>query len=738
MKKLLKLLGALLALVVIVVLAAIVIVPMVIDGDDIKAKLSDVVKSRTGRELTIPGEVNVSVFPWLGVKLGRIEFGNAPGFSAPLFAASDKVDVQVKLMPLLKREVEMSTVTVHGLSLNLERDAKGKANWEDLAGPSTSSTSSGSASGEQSSSGAQSPVAALAIGGLEIKNATVSYADALSGQALKVAALDFTTGQLRPGQPVDVALGFDLNSSQPPMRGRVSAKANVDARLAQSSFHVRGLDVTADLKGETLPGGAAKATMAADLTYDGAQHAVKVTQLVLSALDLKASGALTATGLDAVPSVVGELDVAPFDLRQLMQALGVGPIATADDGVLRKAALTAKLGGGAEQVKLEPLTVTLDDSTLSGQLAVSNFSAPAVRFDLGLDQINLDRYLPPASAPAASTATSGTAGGTSAGVTTPGTGASGGAVALPMETLRALDVVGTVKAGAITVSGLSLRELSAKIDARKGVIKLSPIAAQLYQGSYAGNVVLDARQSTPSLALNESVSNVAIAPLLKDLNGDDRLSGTANLKANLTASGVSEAAIKKTLNGDISFQFLDGALKGVNIGKMIREAKASLSGGSASVTDEANKTDFAEISGTAKVTNGVINNQDLSAKSPLLRVTGKGTASLPAELIDYKATATVVATSKGQGGKELQDLAGVPIPVHVTGSFAEPKYALDVAALGEELAKTKAKELVDKQKERVKEKVEKKLGDAIGDKAGKLLGGDKEGGGGLLKNLLGQ
>ncbi len=101
-----------------------------------------------------------------------------------------------------------------------------------------------------------------------------------------------------------------------------------------------------------------------------------------------------------------------------------------------------------------------------------------------------------------------------------------------------------------------------------------------------------------------------------------------------------------------------------------------------------------EIKGTAKIKNGLINNPDLSAKSPLLRLTGKGTASLPAETIDYRATATVVASTRGQGGKDLQDLAGVPIPVRITGTFQNPKYGLDTAALGKALATSKVKSLV--------------------------------------------
>jgi AsmA protein len=562
-------------------------------------------------------------------------------------------------------------------------------------------------------------VAALAIGGLDVSGATVSYSDAAAGQAFSVKDLAFKTGALSPGQPVDVELGFDLESASPPLSGRVSTNARVNADAALGRVQAEGIVVKADLKGDSLPGGAATLTLAADVSYDGGKHTAQISNLALSALDLSANGGLSMSGLDAEPALQGELRVSPFNLRQILKALAGVEVDTADPGVLGRMALKTGISGTASTVSLEPLELTLDDSTLSGKASVANFAAPAVRFALALDGIDLDRYLPPGQEPAAAS---------------PGA-ASTKAAELPLQTLRGLDVVGSLTAGRLGVAGLSLVDVSAKLDARKGVIKLSPVSARLYDGGYAGNIVLDATGKTPKLSLDESLSKVQIGPLLKDLQGDDPISGTANVKARLGAVGTDPQRILSTLNGQLSFTFLDGALKGVNIAKMIRDAKATLTGRKVAGGSEPNRTDFAEITGTAKVTDGVVNNPDLEAKSPLLRIGGKGTASLPAQSIDYRVTATLVATSKGQGGKELDDLTGIPIPVHITGTFSKPEYALDVQALGEALAKGKAKAIVEEQKAKVEQKVKEKVGESLGDKAGKLLGGDKAGGG-LLNNLL--
>ena len=720
MKKAFKVISVLVLVVVVLVVGAIVAIPMIVNGDDVKAELARQVKAQTGRDLEIPGQVDISVFPWLGARLGEVRFGNAAGFNAPLFAKTDEVELRVKLMPLLERKVEMDTVTVRGLELNLEKLADGRSNWEDLAKGKTAAESGDSAPSDGPGSG-DSPIAALAIGGLDISGATLRYSDAGSGESYTVKNFDFKTGTLSPGQAVDLKLGFDLESANPPLTGRVTTDANVAADASGSAVKVSGLSLVADMQGPSLPGGAAKATVAADIDYDGAKQSVSVRNLKVGALDLEASGAVTVSELNATPAVSGELAVAPFNPRALLKALGGSDIKTTDPNALTSVALKTGIAGSPSSLALKPLNVTLDDTTLSGEASVA--LPQALRFALKLDRIDLDRYVPP---------------GDGGAVATPGA-ASSKAAELPNETLRGLDIAGTFNAGEVKVSNLKLNDIAAKLDAKKGVIKLAPVSAKLYGGGYAGNVVLDATRDTPRLSLNESLTGVQLSPLLKDLQGEDPISGTANLKAKVTAVGIDADSIMRTLNGDASFTFLDGALKGVNIGKMIRDAKAKIRGGSPSAASEPNRTDFAEITGTANIKDGVVSNPDLAAKSPLLRLSGKGTASLPTQGLDYRAQATVVATSKGQGGKELDDLAGVPIPVHITGTFAEPKYALDLEALAQELAKTKAKELVETQKAKVKEKVEakikKKLGDGLGEKAGKLLGGDK-GGGGLLNNLL--
>jgi AsmA protein len=168
----------------------------------------------------------------------------------------------------------------------------------------------------------------------------------------------------------------------------------------------------------------------------------------------------------------------------------------------------------------------------------------------------------------------------------------------------------------------------------------------------------------------------------------------------------------QTLSGNGGFSFTDGALKGINIAGAIRKAKAALSGQKVADSEGPVQTDFSSLSGTFTAKNGLIDNQDLALKSPLLRVSGAGQASLPKETIDYSLKVAVVGSISGQGGEELAELKGLTIPVKIGGTFSNPKPTVDLANL-----------VKDKAKQELKAKAEEKLKEKLGDDVGALLGG---------------
>lgn len=698
MKGPLKWIAAVLGVVVLLVVSAAILLPILIDPNDHKPEIIAQVKERTGRDLRIDGDIALSVFPWIGVELGKVELSNATGFDNPVFASTDKVSIRVKLLPLFSKRLEMDTVTIHGLNLNLARDGGGRNNWDDLAkagqGQGESDTDSGGGASPPSGSKGSpdgSAAAALAIGGLDIDDANLTWHDATKNQSLEVRKLNLQTGAISAGEPVDLSLELDVQVGEPAISGHITARGRLDYDQDRQIARVDDLRIESKFSGETLPGGSARVALGADIIHDGAENSLVIEELELEAEDMKLTGQMRVANTHTVPEAEGSIRIAEFNPKKLHGVFSDVSIETRDPKALTRASLEATIGGNPNQLFVEPLTIRLDDSTISGEVSVPDIKTQALRFELALDAIDADRYMAP-EAEKSEGAAPGTTSAATAG--TPGTAATG-AAEIPKEALRKLDVIGQMNIGKLKASNLNLSDVNVRINAKDGLIRLNPVDAKLYDGTYAGNITVDARGKRLRTSVDENLAGVLAGPLLKDLQGQDRITGKANVNIAMKSVGETADEVKKSLNGSADFVFTDGAINGVNVARMIREAYARIKGAKLPPEEAEQKTDFSEVRGSVHVSNGIATNNDFTMSTPLLRVNGKGTANLPAETVDYRVQATVVKTLKGQGGEELDDLVGIPIPIHVTGRAADPKYALDTEALAQALAKSKVQDVID-------------------------------------------
>ncbi|MEE8428872.1 MAG: AsmA family protein [Gammaproteobacteria bacterium] len=692
MGKFLRVIGYLIGIVVVLIVGLSIAVPLLLDPNDFKDQITEVVHAKTGRELTLGGDIGLTVFPWLGVELADVQLSNAKGFGEAPFARIDSAKVRVKLLPLLRKQVEMDTVTLAGLQLNLAKDQDGRSNWDDLAG-ATQEPSPGKAKGGPAA------LAGLAVGGIHLRDTRIVWDDRSTGSRYVVDGLYLNTGAVQLESPFDFDVAFQLQSAKPEMRSDIKLSGEMWVSDSLQQFQVRGLKVSVDAQANELPGGRVQGDLQAELQLDLEKQSLELAGLVLEALGLQLAGDFRAGAvLSEEPTFSGSFDLRPFVLRELVKALGQEVPATTDATVLGKADGHLELKGSTDRIQVDPFRLRFDDSELRGKLGISNFAAPVIQIDLNLDAIDLDRYLPPSSK--------------GQGPATPAASAAAGIGMLPVDLLRDLNLSGTLNIGTLKAFGIRSSDVKLAVKARDGKLRLHPASAKMYDGAYRGDVAVDVSGPKPRLSMNESVSNVQVGPLLKDLTGDDKLSGTANVKIKLGGVGNDLPALRRTLNGNLSFSFADGAIKGVNIAQLIRAAKAKLEGKSLPQGQGPNQTDFSELSGTATVTNGVVRNEDFEVKSPLLRMTGKGKVSLPAETIDYLLTVKLVGSLKGQGGEGLASLTGIGIPVRVGGTFSKPTYRPDlVAALGDAV---KAK--VDESKKELQEKLAEELEERLKDK----------------------
>jgi len=693
----------------VVLLAAVVVVAAnMLDPNDHKNFIENKTQSLIGRELSITGDIKLSYFPWVGIKLGELELANAEGFSDKPFAKIDHANVKVELLPLLRKVVNAKTVELAGLEVNLQRAADGSTNWDDLANrePATTSTTEDNTTTEVE--GEPAAIAALAVGGLDVADAVINWQDDLSGTDATISDFDLTTGAIELAKPFDLENSFQVASQSLGLTANVKSGGNVTLDLAEQRYALNGLTFETDATGDMFPHGKLDLSMATSLLADLSAQTVDATELTLGILGVTLAGNVAVTQLDTEPQVSATLKSETFSPRELFTRLGIEAPVTADEKVLNAASVSMALAASPAAAMLQDLTITLDDTTFKGQAELPNLAAqmPPVRFDFGVDAIDLDRYLPPTSDTADATEdASGDATSAAAAEDTP--------IDLPVDLMRQLDVVGTFSVGELKILNLTTREIAVPLKAEGGVISLENIAAQLYEGNLASTLALNVKGDTPVYTIKSALTKVESDPLLADLQqSDSPLSGNANFNADLQTVGNSVNGLKAGLNGTFDAAFLDGSINGINIGYQLRRAKAAIKGQSLSDDQKQVKTDFSSLSISGTFTDGVMTSDDLDMRSPLLRLSGGGLVDLPQEYLDYTPSILVSGTTEGQGGKDLEDLKGLQLDLPLKGKFDELSADFTgvlLAGLKSNIsgaAKAKAKAAADKLKNEAKAKLD--------------------------------
>ncbi|MCC6710139.1 MAG: AsmA family protein [Gammaproteobacteria bacterium] len=1062
----------------VLVLSIVVLVALVVAGAGIfvatfnpnqyKDQLIARVKAETGRELTLDGPLELALWPKLRLKAGPLKLGNAAGFGSDPMLSASEIQVAVATLPLLEKRIEMDTVVLHGVSVNLARNAEGRGNWEDLAKPAAAGDGN-----NQKSSGA--PIAALILGGVDIKDASFKWQDATTGQTLVLDKLTASTGALTFGKPIDLALSATAKANQPALDADIKLTGTLNYNVDDKHYVLAPLVLTTDMRGATLPGGTAKLELDAGLDLDLKGKTAKLSGLKLSGLgtevsgefsardieaarpsasgqllikgsdmaqifnafalpagkqlagvsdrsfdfttafdanmdsgevkvsklegkilgaqlngaftasaantdkptakgnlhahgpdlptlvaviaqlqgangamqkqlsqalagsrdksfdvnvdldvdmgagkaalprldakllgnevsghvaasnaasdkpavqgELKASGAdlpallavaaglqgkdsslapmaqslakesnksfnfesgfdadlakgrmslsklsaelagvslrgnldgngldfankqgkltgklviessdtgpllravgqgemaqsvkslkldtgvegglddmrlsplsvvarvaspelpqavdlqitaasahanlknetasikalaITGLGLNAradidaekimsAPRYSGKLAVPSFNPRSLMKTLNKPVPNTADAKALTALAIDTTFSGTTSSIKLDSLAVTLDDSHLKGNIDVAAFSGPDMRFTLALDSLNADRYLEPPKKDQGKT------------VVTPDAAVAGAANALPVEQLRGLKIKGELTAGALQISGAKMKNVKFAIDAAKGLIKLDPLAAQLYEGAYQGAVVTDARGAQVGLALNTRLTKVQIEPLLKDTANNESLSGAVSFDAALKAAGGDSAHVKQSLGGQGHYAIDNGVFRGVDAVAILRAVEQIIECKCVVPVPKGGQTQFKSLAGTLAVKNGVIRNDDLLMTGEGFTIKGRGMlVNLNDNTIKYDLSLGVTEQRTTTATNTFK-LGGYEVPIACRGQVDSPSCLPDFGHILGDVAKDAAKKKIEK---------------AVGKKLKGLIDGKD---GDTIKNLL--
>ena len=681
MAKLIKILaGAIGAFVVLLVLVALSL-PLLFDEDDLKQAIGEAVLEETGRELTIAGDLDFSVFPWLAVEVSQLRLGNAPGFPAEPFAEIGQLSLGVRLMPLLKKKIEVGRVTLDDFVLKLSVRADGRNNWQDLLETEDTATESANA-GAIGFDG-------RGIAGLTIRNALIDYRNASTSAHYTLSEFSLESGAIGGNRPVPVDMAMRLDDVLAGRSAKVEARTVIDANLAKNQFNFADLVVQVEIAAPDLPGGSQRMSLKVpEIRSDLDAQTLSADSCELSMMGLQLSGALAATGIIDEPGYSGQIRISDFSPRELFTQLRMDIPETADPDALTRARGELKFSGNSRSLALKEIDMRLDQSQLSGELTVRNFDRPAIDFELSLDRIEVDRYLEPVSD-----------------TTTQGVPLGETNIELPVAMLEGLHIEGQFTIGSVLSVGMTFTDMVAGVTVKNRRLRLYPVSALFYGGTYSGDIRLDGSADLPVLSINEKIEGIQFEKMAADLFDGAALSGTAAGHVRLSGEGRTSGQVSRRLTGDIGLAINDGAWEGANIWYEIRKALAIFKRQAPPAAPTENRTVFSRMQATATVSEGVMTTNDLVAELPFLSLSGGGTIDLANSKIDLKLVAVVRSDPELLADRLTKDIAGKRIPLKITGTLDDPGIQPD---------------FVDLLKEKAKEKLLEKLG------LGRLLGADPD------------
>ena len=522
----------------------------------------------------------------------------------------------------------------------------------------------------QKSDGAVSlPLTDLSLGDIAVENGTVSFVDEQAGSEVKFEKIN-------------------VNLNLPDLQSTLEANGSVvwNKAVIEGNFSLKSPSTF--------------------LAGESSQLSIDVQSDMITT---KFAGQVAA--LKEGVSAEGDLNISTASLRKLAAWTGS---ALPDGPGLQDFSVVGRLQATPALITLNEAVVVLDKMKSEGNLVVNLAGKRAsLQANLAVDAIDLNVYA--------------AGGGKKA-----STGGKWDNSPIDFSALGSFDADLRLSTGAITYQSVKIGKSALTVSIKDRLLTANLTELQLYKGTSKGQITVNARNKTPTISVKTNIIDVQALPLLQDVNGFDWIDGLANINLDVTAQGRSQSQLVQSLKGKAGFSFTNGAIRGINVAKMIRNVKSlNLSGWS---RGQAEQTDFSKLGASFIINTGKAVTSDLAMIGPLVRLKGAGTVNLPAQTLDFRLQPKLVGSLKGQGGEA--DLSGVDIPVIVKGPWSSPSIRPDLKGLLEDPKQVK--------------KTIKKLGKALKktkpkDLLKNLLGGENQqpsGGetqpstGGLLKNLL--
>lgn len=548
---------SLLAALVLLVAGGVVLL-LVVDPNDFRGEISSLARDQSGMVLNLEGDLSWQFYPVLGFEVEEVELALSGDQPALIHMAN--MTLGIKLLPLLSGRLEVDELVLNGLRADLQIDEQGKNNWQ-LS--DTARAREGETGGRDDSTAkerAAKPVTPpatypdLRLSRVNVTDTRITYNDKTVARSytLDIPLLELQGVNFEEAFPM--LMEARIRDGDDTVDTSLKWRSRVLVNPALGIFALNDLDVGGAV---TKPfSQAVDFALRGEVSVDTNRDSARVKLDTIGLGNLVGSGDVALSDLSNALSYKGSLQIPPFDIRQFLKILGMPLSPVSDEQALRQLAFSAEMAGTSQKFELAPLKLTIDDSTVKGDVKIVDFARQETLFTLQLDTIDLDRYLPRQAAPVDSA---------------PGhaSAESGQSEELfPTETLKNLALTGALMAGSVTISKIPIEDLSARISAREGDVRIENLQALLLQGSLKGELGLNVVGAQPRVKAAITLHDVEAGEWFSLREEAPLLSGRSSLTLAVQTEGNSSEALIEQAKGASQLRSQQLVLHGVNLNQI--------------------------------------------------------------------------------------------------------------------------------------------------------------------------
>jgi AsmA protein len=703
MVKIMKTIFKIIAGTVLLIVMAVSAILVFLDPNDYKQEIQNVVKQNTGRDLIIDGDIKLSIFPWVGLQLNKVGLTAADGFGHKRMLDMNQMDVRLELLPLLSKEINVAKIVLDGLNVNLKVNKKGVTSWDDLVHPTNKTTDNAKPQPKKEKqttinkkTSAPTEIPKLVLGGVEFTNANVHYVDLTSATDINLKNFNLIIGQFELGKPFKMSMDFSVENGEPAVTANIAFGGFYTIDLKNEHYIIKNMFLKVDAKGQSIPGGQQQIALDANADINLKKDLVRLQKMTFKVANVVLNGKATIKNAMASPKVNAIVSIDEFNLRETMETLKMALPEMADLTTLTAISANLMLNADLNNAQITGINLQLDQTNLTGELSVKNFLKPEVRYNFVLSEIDVDRYLPPKKEqPEEAPKEEGKTQAPEKDVP----------IDLPVEMMMGLDIKGHFRAKGFKVMNLKTQQTDIGLLAKSGLITISPLSMNMYQGTMNGKTIIDVRGKKPVYRFATKLDGVEVEPLMNDFMEIDKVQGKILANINIHTTGNSVNQLKAALNGQLNLALKNGAIKGFNLSKELKKAEDAINGKKFDDSETFPKTDFSDVTMSATITNGILKNDDFSLKAPFLRVAGAGTVDLIKSNLDYLVRTIITDKQDGQSGQGVDEMGTFAIPVKISGAFSDIKIKVMLAEALKERAMAEINKALAKEKAKLDAKV---------------------------------